>query len=73
MGNSFGSNLNSNDPFAEIEMGYGIQPTLSQINLNLNSGLGQPPKVLTPTSFGIFEGGFNEVKPKNLAAPKNNF
>ena len=40
MGNSFGSNLNSSDPFAEIEMGYGIQPTLPQINLNLNSGLG---------------------------------
>jgi len=39
LGNSFGSNINSDDPFAEIETNYGIQSTLPQINLNLNSGL----------------------------------
>ena len=65
LGNTFGSKLNSNDPFAELDTAYGIQSnSLAQINLNLNAG---------NNSFNLFEGVNQEVKPKNTTAPKNNF
>ena len=39
LGSSFGSNLNSNDPFAELDTAYGIQPNfLAKTNSSLNTG-----------------------------------